>query len=154
MAILTDGIASWTEDFGTNQHYLTVDDIATESRQSESPVWEVCIDSLLKLWADPSQGGDCTEPPSRESIAAAIEWITILRKRFPQAPPTFIAPEPAGGVIVERRVQSNNSHDCICELTFYNSGRAERTDYRDGKVLEICEISYLPLRVQGSRRSR
>jgi hypothetical protein len=148
MPTLPEGIASWEEDYFLSElQFAQQDSIATEAQQEESPVWEECIDALLKIWADPSTLGDgCDPQPNRRVIEAAIAWIAVFRKRFPGDPPTRITPEPDGGIIVERRVQLSGGHDCLCELTFYNDGTAERTDYFDGRILRMNSV---PTRPQG-----
>jgi len=51
--------------------------------------------------------------------------------------------EPAGGVIVERRVLSGG-RQFLSELTFYNDGSAERTDYCNGKIWQMTPIPQKP----------
>jgi len=143
MPMLTDNIASWEEEcLLPEAQFFGQDAIATESQQKESPKWEVCVDALLRIWAD-SSSLDAPQP-NRPAIEAAIAWVAFLKKRFPNDPPTCIIPEPDGGVIVERRVKLANGHECVCELTFYNDERAERTDYYDGRVLEMASIPRQP----------
>ena len=143
MTTLTENIASWEYDFlASESQFARQDSIATEAQQKESPAWEECIDALLKIWADPSTLGEGFDSqPKRSAIEAAVAWIAVLRKRFPGDPPTCITPEPDGGIIVERRVQLADGHDCLCELTFYNNGTAERTDYFDGRILDLRQRS-------------
>lgn len=144
MTILTENIASWDEDcLFPDVQFARQDNIATESQQQESLAWEVCVDALLKIWTDSSSLGD--PKPNRSAIEAAIAWVAFLRKRFPSAPPTCITPEPNGGIIVERREVWPNGQVWLSELTFYNDGNAERTDYVDGRVMQM---SMLPLRPQ------
>lgn len=155
MMTLTENIASWEEDsLASESKFAGQDSIATEAQQKESPAWEECIDPLLKIWTDPSQLGEGFDSlPKRCAIEAALSWLAVLRNRFPGDPPTCITPEPDGGIIVERRVQLADGHDCLCELTFYNNGEAERTDYFDGRILRMTSI---PARPQGGvlRRNR
>lgn len=143
MATLNDNIASWEEEcLLPETQFQSQDTIATEAQLKESPEWERCVDALLGIWSDPSPLD--APQPNRSAIEAAIEWVAFLRKRFPSAPPTCIIPEPDGGIIVERRVDLDNGHECVCELTFYNDGRAERTDYHDGRVLQLAAIPWQP----------
>lgn len=142
--MLTEHITSWEEEcLLPETPYSSQDSIATESQQKESPEWEACVDALLRIWSDSSA---LDEPrPSWSTLEAAIAWIAFLKKRFPDAPPTCIVPEPDGGVIVERRMRLENGHECVCELTFYNDGRVERTDYYDGRILQMTPIPRQPL---------
>lgn len=141
MPTLTDHIASWEEEcLLPDTQFVGQDKIATEAQPLESPEWEICLDALLQIWSDSSPIGD--PKPSRSAIAAAIAWVAFLRKRFPSAPPTCIVPEPDGGIIVERRATLPNGHECMCELTFYNDESAERTDYVDGRVVQMSSIPY------------
>ena len=143
MPTLTDCIANWETDcLLPDTPFVGQDSIATEDQQTESPAWETCLNALLQVWSDSSS---LAEPqPNRLAIAAAIDWIAFLRKRFPGAPPTCIIPEPGGGIIVERRVALPNGTECLCELTFYNDARAERTDYLNGRVSQMTSIPLNP----------
>ena len=144
MPAIIDNIASWEEEcLLPEAHLAGQDSIATESQQKESPVWEICIDALLKIWEDSS--AICDPQPNRQAIEAATRWVDVLRRRFPGAPPTCIIPEPEGGIIVERRQRLPNGQEVLCELTFYNDARAERTDYLDGHVLHMSSIPWRPL---------
>lgn len=139
MSILSDDIASSFERRsrdGTPSEGL--ESIATEVQQLVNPEWNVCIDALIKIWKDPSSLSD--PKPNRTSIEAALKWTIFLKKRFPSAPPTCIIAEPNGGIIVERRITSANGQEFLWELTFYNDGSAERTDYLDGRVLRMISI--------------
>ena len=114
------------------------DSIATEEQQSEIPAWEECINALLKSYAKALALDDACDPhPNRTAIGAAIAWIAFLRKESPKSPPTYITQEPDGGIIVERRFQSSSGNDCLWQLTFYNDGRAERTDYVNGRIRQM-----------------
>jgi hypothetical protein len=147
MTILTENIASnWESANNDSQvQFAQQDGIATESRQEEHPAWEESIDALLKIWEDASSLREaCDEAPAQNAIEAAIRWIAWLRKRFPNDPPTCIVPEPGGGIIVERRTKSAGGHDFILELTFYNNGEAELTEFIDGRVRCMDPISPFP----------
>jgi hypothetical protein len=146
MLTLPNKIASWEDDYLTSaQQFVSNDSIATEEQQPESPAWDDCIDALLKAWEEaPSLDDDGDSRPNRTAIEAAIAWVAFLRKQSPTAPPTYIAPEPDGGIIVERRFQSPPGHDCLWELTFYNDGRAERTDYFNGRIRQMNSIPRQP----------
>ena len=48
------------------------------------------------------------------------------------------------GTFVEWQYRSSAGHDRLCELTFYNDGRAERTDYFDGRILQMIAIPERP----------
>lgn len=139
MPTLTENIASWEESFLLpDVQFVSHDTISTESQQRVSPEWEACTDALLRIWEDTSLLD--SPPPNRSAIAAAIAWVAFLKRRFPSAPPTCIVPEPEGGIIVERRSTTPNGQEYLCELTFYNDERSERTDYVDGRVVQIASI--------------
>lgn len=143
MKTLSDNIASWEQEHLLPKfEFVEQDSIATESQQEERPEWELCIDALLQTWKD--QASLAAPQPSRLSIEAAIAWVAFLRKRFPSEPPTCIIPEPDGGIIIERRVTSDDGHECVCELTFYNNESAERTDYYDGRILRMGPMPWHP----------
>lgn len=143
MRTLSDNIASWeAEYFRPEFTFVEQDAIATESQQEERPEWELCIDALLQTWS--ALASLDVPQPSRSAIEAAIAWVAFLRKRFPSEPPTCIIPEPDGGIIVERRVRLANGRECVCELTFYNNGLAERTDYYDGRIVRMGLIPWQP----------
>ena len=143
MPTLTDTIASWEEkSLFPDIQFVSQDTISTEFQPKESAEWEVCIDSLLEIWWD-SPSPDSPRP-NPSAIAAAIAWIAYFREQFPGDPPTCIIPEPDGGIIVERRVKLRDGHEYLSELTFYNDGRAERTDYSNGRVLQMTSIPRYP----------
>jgi hypothetical protein len=137
----TSNIASWeAEHLRSYFSFHGQNSIATEGQSQESPEWAACMDALLKIWTD---AAGIPEPrPNRSAIEAAMEWIAYLREHFPSAPPTCIVPEPDGGVIIERR--ETWPSDCVCELTFYNNGSAERTDYVQGRVVFLGAIPQHP----------
>jgi hypothetical protein len=142
MPTLTSDIASWDVDLLTPDIPFTPQDgIATEA-QREDPAWMDCVDALLKVWYESATPDDAQ--PNRGAIKAALSWVTFLRKRFPHDPPTCIIPEPAGGIIVERRITLADGRDCLCEFTFYNNGEAERTDYVDGRIKQMNSIPLRP----------
>lgn len=116
------------------------DSIATETVIPVNPAWDICIDSLLKTRNNLSENTLKTEEtPNFVAIDNALIWIAKLKKQFPDSPPTFVTSEPSGGIIVERRgtVRGKN---VLCELTFYNNGCSERTDYLDGRVVSLSKI--------------
>jgi hypothetical protein len=140
---LDDNIASWNESHRfTEPPFLSQDGIATETQPDVSPEWGNCIDALLGIVSDPTSID--TPRPNRSTIEAAFAWLAFLKKQFPSAPPTCIIPEPAGGLIIERRVNLANGHEVLCELTFYNDERAERTDYYDGRIIQIGPLPRNP----------
>lgn len=146
MMALIDHIASCAEDLrASDPPFMDQDSIATESQQAESPAWAECIDALLKVFSECSAPDSGDPRPNHIATRAALAWIAYLRNQFPQEPPTYIVPEPDGGLIVERRVTLPTGEDLLCELTFYNDGRAERTDYVNGRIREMNPIPQLPL---------
>ena len=94
--------------------------IATEPERTENAAWAKCIDSLLEILAWPIKNDGQVVPPKYEVIRAVLEWIVFPRAQFPDAPPTLIAIEPNGGIIISRRSHAFDSDDVINELTFYN----------------------------------
>ncbi|MFO7904157.1 MAG: hypothetical protein ACQESR_20755 [Planctomycetota bacterium] len=146
MRVRIDRIASSADDLGASDRPFTdQDSIATESQQAESPAWAECIDALLRVFSECSALDSDDPRPNHVATRAALAWIAYLRNQFPQEPPTYIVPEPDGGLIVERRVTLPTREDCLCELTFYNDGHAERTDYVNGRIREINPIPQHPL---------
>ena len=75
------------------------------------------------------------DSPNPDAVKSALSWLAVLRKQAP--PPTCIVPEPAGGIIVEWR---SGSRGLILELTFYNTGKAEWTEFVGGKVVNMKAI--------------
>jgi hypothetical protein len=143
MPTLTESIAGWWSRFGdlTGQFQPQVG-IATETAPRESPEWDTCIDELRKIRSDASVLGDT--PPNATAIDAGLRWIAYLRTHCPTAPPTCIIAEPGGGLIIDRRVVLSDGRESICELTFYNDGRAELTAYLNGRVESLMDISLNP----------
>lgn len=140
-------IASWEET--RVDHYGRLDrheSIATEPQQRIDPAWEQCIDALLKTWTNPTDDDCSVVPPTGEAVRAALEWIVFLRSRYPAAPPTLIAPEPNGGIIISRRDRAPDGSDLLSELTIYNKLTAESTLYRNGRVIHMTAIPARPPR--------
>jgi hypothetical protein len=136
-------ISSWDEV--DNAFANEQEGIATESQQDESLVWNECFDALLRIWhADEQDRGGTFVPPNRIAIEAALTWLSHLRRQFPSLPPTMITAEPAGGIIVERRVKAPNGDDMLSELTFYNDMRAESTFYRNGTIFSMSPLPDRP----------
>jgi hypothetical protein len=108
-----------------------------ESRQGESAQWPECIDSLSAMLASRNGTDVDSTAPSREAITTAMRYLQALRRQYPQGPPTLIVPEPAGGIIVERRITSAEGDDVIVELMFSNDSAIESTLYRNGKVVHM-----------------
>lgn len=143
MPTLPENIASWEDVCLLSEaQFLGQDSIATEVQQKESPEWKDCVDALLRIWSD-SSSLDAPKP-NRSAIEAAIAWVAFLKKRYPSVPPSCIIPEPDGGIVVEWRVKSADGHESLWELTFYNDERAERTDYYDGRVMQMTAIPRQP----------
>jgi hypothetical protein len=143
MSKLIESIAGWRNaDGDVGRGLLPQDGIATETGVRESPEWARCIDELLRIRSDTSMLGDTA--PSQVAIDAGLVWIAELRGRFPMEPPTCIIAEPGGGLIIDRRVVLPDGRESICELTFYNDGRAELTSYVAGRVEALFEIPRNP----------
>lgn len=144
MLALTDYTATCEADYSTHgSQYAETDSIATELEQAESPSWEDCTNALLDILHRFGSEVTDNELPNRTAIDAALRWITFFRKDFPHEPPTYVVAEPGGGIIVERRARIAGE-DRLCELTFYNDGHAERTDYLNGRVVRMISIPRNP----------
>jgi hypothetical protein len=143
---LRPNIATWDEiAVPPNPELRRSEGIATEPRSHVASAWEACINSLLPLRMNPAIVNDDTvASPDPAAIEVAIRWLNFLQKRQPDAPPTLIAPEPAGGIIIERRVFTEDGNDVITEFTIYNGGKAEYTMYRNGRILEMMDIPVSP----------
>lgn len=143
MPTSTESIAGWWSRFDDFPgQYLSQAGIATEIAPRESPEWDNCIDQLLRIRTDASALGDT--PPNSQAIDAGLRWIAYLRKQCPTDPPTYIIAEPGGGLIIDRRVVLPDGQESICELTFYNDGRAEFTAYLNGRVESLTDIPLNP----------
>lgn len=148
-AINPTGIDTWPQF--TSQS-VAFDDAAgggidtTSSGVDVDPKWGQCIDALLGVRERAMLAGQSSEDsPSPAVVEAALQWLVFLRDRFPAAPPTLVGPEPAGGLIIERRVVAvGGGQEILEELTLENNGRAEMTVYVDGKVKEMMEVSFNP----------
>jgi hypothetical protein len=138
-----DSISAWSSQFAESPGPLLLQDgIATETARWESPEWLKCMDELLKIRSDASALGDT--PPNQKAIDAGLRWIAYLKKQCPTAPPTCIISEPGGGLIIDRRDVLPDGRESICELTFYNDGRAKMTRYLDGRVENLLDIAANP----------
>jgi hypothetical protein len=142
MATLTENFSSWEDDgHSSAQLFMRQNGIATEAHAVENSGWEESINALLDLKAQGQPGfEENAAGPNDQAIETALCWLIFLRKRFPSAPPTCVIPEPAGGIIVERRASLPGGQDQLCELTFYNDGNAEQTDYLDGRIVRMVPI--------------
>lgn len=127
------GIATWHESY--TDIPAVSQEIATETRPTEDPDWEKCIDALLKLLRDKPEQVDDFVPPNQLTIWDALRFLQSYRQQNPFAPPTMIVPEPGGGLIIERRYTSTDGIKYIEEVTFYNDSPPEFTFYRNGKIL-------------------
>src|SRR5690606_37367977 len=103
----------------------------------ESAEWPKCVDSLSAMLSSQTEADEDAAAPDRDAIVTAMRYLQALRRQYPNAPPTLIVPEPAGGIIVERRITSAEGDDVIVELTFYNDSTIESTVYRNGKVISM-----------------
>lgn len=105
--------------------------LAGQPSVTPSGAWGQCIEALKSI---ASSATALEFPPNSATIQLALDWLKSLEKQFPSSPPTLIAAEPAGGIIVERRVQLADGTDLLTEMTFYNRGEIEVTHYRNGRV--------------------
>ncbi len=143
MPTTSESISGWFSRFGdVVGPFLPQDGIATETQPRESPEWNICIDELLKVRTNASALGEV--PPNPTAIDAGLRWLIYLQKQCPAAPPTCIIAEPGGGLIIDRRVVLEDGQESICELTFYNNGRAEFTVYLNGRVEDLEDIPLDP----------
>ena len=139
-------IASWppaspSEDAGYGQRTTSIATVSPDA--GVRSLWGSSIDELLALLKrTPPHHAPDHDAPNQASIKAAITWLDRLRDRFPDAPPTMILPEPAGGLIIECRIRLDAGTECIFELTLYNDRRAEWTVYVDGKVMEMTPVPF------------
>lgn len=112
--------------------------IATTTASQRPPQWDNCLNALLGVRRDAArQQNRDTDAPSLEVLEAAMQWLVWLREFYPQLPPTSVIPEPAGGLIIERRAP-----EIIYELTLYNDLRAEMTYYENNKVIDMIEVPF------------
>lgn len=121
--------------------------IATEIHQEikTDPKWESATDALIKAWQEARAGlrpEDDFEWPSLETIDAACQWLLKLKKQSPDAPPTLINNEPAGGLIIERRALMSDGSEIMEELTLSNQRCAEMTVYLDNKIINMYEVPF------------
>lgn len=128
-------VANWGEIF--------VPRPVLESRDSASASleWKKCIEAVQAL---PSSSAQLESAPNAKAIQLALEWLKTLLEQFPLSPPTLIAAEPAGGIIVERRAKLVDGTDILTELTFYNRGDVEVTYYRNGRIESMQTITSKP----------
>jgi len=119
--------------------------IASESGQEISPAWDASIEALWKCRDNCGQLNESDYPrPSKSAIQAAIAWLVFLKRQNTQLIPSFVAPSPEGGIIVDRCYTSPGGHDHVSEMIFLNDGSAEKTEYIDGKIKSMQPIPMLP----------
>ncbi|WP_425616034.1 hypothetical protein NA78x_005973 [Anatilimnocola sp. NA78] len=136
MTTLTSSVKGISWD--SNRESPASESIATET-PNVHPAWEKCIDALLAaLWSQTEDHEFVT--PSDDAIKAALSALVELKKQYPFAPPTFIGPEPDGGIIVERRVIGENDDSLISQFVFFNDGRVELTAFCNGEVTYSSSI--------------
>jgi len=117
------------------------DAIATEVQQQEHPDWQKCVDGLLAGWSRASDTSDDDCPrASRSAIESALQCILLIKKTLPHSPPTYVAPDPNGGVIVERRTKDSRGNEHIWEVLFSDDDTIELTVYLNGKVTEMTAL--------------
>jgi hypothetical protein len=139
-------IVTWDERSASPTHNITSnEEIATQSTPDPESKWGKCIDALIDVWkrAAPDEPELDEETPNRAVVEAALHLLCRLRKLLPSNPPTLVAQEPGGGLIIE--LQFNTEHERVIEFTLYNNGTAEVTDYHAGRVTYMKEIPF-PLR--------
>ncbi len=75
----------------------------TADGPSATSRWQEIIDHILIEWAlNPAQlADDGIEPPTRETVAMAIQEAQIFKQRE-LAPPTRVVPDAEGGIVFER----------------------------------------------------
>ena len=140
-------IASWEESLTPSalDEPSTDEGIATESAPSPDPKWGHCIDALLDtLRALASEDEQEEDAPTHATVKAGLQWLQVLKSRFPGAPPTLVIPEPGGGLIIERRGHADAGEEVSVDITLYNDGRAENTVYRDGHVVHMAPVPFWP----------
>lgn len=92
--------------------------------------WDRCLDALTKLHG--------CEWCSTSVIECAIRWIEILRKRYPDKPPTLIIDNCDGGLILERTYC-----DLIESIEILSDKTVEYTRFVDGEVVLMFSLPYL-----------
>ena len=129
-------IASWDE--ASVRRFPRVDanqGIATENQREVDPAWDRCLNALIGVWGFQEDDG-LTTPPTQNAVESACRWLVYL-KRLGYAPPALINYEPTGGIILAFHDRASDGSDRIIEFTFYNNRLAERTLYRNGRILYI-----------------
>ncbi len=96
-------------------------------------VWDKCIDIVSNLKQEDE------EDPTKLTIKTTLFWLSWLRDKFPNHPPTCIIRHPYGGLLVERRYELNG-RQCIFEVCFLNDDSIEVTDWIDGKIVNMKRI--------------
>lgn len=105
--------------------------------------WENEWDQVEKALLDGARKAvpQCEDgAPNRTAYFNALRWLSKLRNRHPSAPPTTVIPEPAGGIILERRWTDMHGNRFVFEITSYNDGKSEYVLMRNEKILEMLEI--------------
>lgn len=101
--------------------------------------WDLVEKALLNGAREAAPAGD-EGVPNHTAYRNALEWLSKLRKCDPSAPPTTVMPEPAGGILLERRWTDMYGNRFVVEITCYNDGKSEYVVMRNEKILEMIEI--------------
>ncbi len=153
----TNSIATWNEANYDDSWSYDNHGIATETQPPEDPLWQQCLDAMLRLWESHHHGvGESRDDarPNRSVIESALKWLVVWKRDLPDQPPTLIIREPGGGLIIERRELAGTDNEFVFELTLYNTHEAEITYYSRGRVVDMHDIPFFPLQeVKFSRRS-
>jgi len=123
--------------------YGVTNSIATVTVPQVHPAWDECFNGLLDELTVASAGNRDPLEPSCDAICSALSWLNFLRREQPQAAPTFIAPDPDGGILIERRVLAGQN-TYIWELVLSNDGRATMTLFLNGEVIDSQETARKP----------
>lgn len=141
-------IATWDEFEIDSKSRPLNESIATEPAREVNPAWESCINALVDAWYLVDDG--IVVPPNRAAISAACQWLIYLRSLYPSSPPSLIVREPNGGIIIQQRNRSIDGHEHLFELTLYNDGKAEVTQYIDGRIVTMRFVPTIPSTVKAN----
>ncbi len=99
--------------------------IATTARP-----WKAAIEKLYSWWNDPVDEEDGYAPPDRNVLAKAIKYAELLQEHE-KAPPHRVVQDAGGGIIFERRVDS----DGVEKYHFWSGGQIEYIQMKNHKVV-------------------
>lgn len=100
------------------------------------PKWDELIDGLLGLHADAAayQSGTYTDEPTREAIGTTLQWLRLLKEKFPEAPLTAMVPD-GGGIFMERY-----DSPVLSSFTIYPDGSAAHDYIVNGQTQQSIDL--------------